>query len=63
MKLLQRTLPENIRVGTVDKFQGQDAAVPIVSITTSSEEDLHRHLELLLSRNRLNVAISREPDV
>ena len=59
MKLLQRTLPANARVGTVDKFQGQEAAVSIVSMTTSSEEDLPRHLEFLFSKNRLNVAISR----
>ena len=59
VKLLQRTLPANARVGTVDKFQGQEAAVSIVSMTTSSEEDLPRHLEFLFSKNRLNVAISR----
>jgi len=46
-------------VGTVDKFQGQEAAVSIVSMTTSSEEDLPRHQEFLFSKNRLNVAISR----
>ncbi len=59
VKLLQRTLPANARVGTVDKFQGQEAAVSIVSMTTSSEEDLPSHLEFLFSKNRLNVAISR----
>ena len=59
VKLLQRTLPANARVGTVDKFQGQEAAVSIVSMTTSSEEDLPTHLEFLFSKNRLNVAISR----
>ena len=59
MKLLQWTLPANARVSTVDKFQGQEAVVWIVSMTTSSEEDLPRHLEFLFSKNRLNVAISR----
>jgi uncharacterized protein len=59
VKVLQRTLPPNARVGTVDKFQGQEAAVTIVSMTTSSEDDLPRHLEFLFSKNRLNVAISR----
>jgi uncharacterized protein len=59
VKVLQRTLPLNARVGTVDKFQGQEAAVSIVSMTTSSEDDQPRHLEFLFSKNRLNVAISR----
>jgi len=59
VNLLRRTLPEGARVGTVDKFQGQEAAIVIVSMTTSSEQDLPRHLEFLYSRNRLNVAVSR----
>jgi predicted RecB family nuclease len=59
VKLLQKTLPAGARVGTVDKFQGQEAEVVIVSMTTSSESDLPRHLEFLYSKNRLNVAISR----
>jgi uncharacterized protein len=46
-------------VGTVDKFQGQEAAVALVSMTTSSGEYLPRNIEFLYSRNRLNVAISR----
>jgi uncharacterized protein len=49
----------NIKVGTVDKFQGQEAAVVLVSMVTSSSEDLPRGIEFLLSPNRLNVAISR----
>jgi len=48
-----------IRVGTVDKFQGQEAPVVFVSMVTSSSEDLPRGIEFLLSPNRLNVAISR----
>ena len=48
-----------IRVGTVDKFQGQEAPVVFVSMATSSSEDLPRGIEFLLSPNRLNVAISR----
>ncbi|MRK01389.1 hypothetical protein GEV27_07615 [Aeromicrobium sp. S22] len=47
------------RVGTVDKFQGQEAPVVIVSMTASSAEDVPRGMEFLLNRNRLNVAISR----
>jgi uncharacterized protein len=46
-------------VGTVDRFQGQEAEVVIVSMTTSSEADLPRHIEFLYSKNRLNVAVSR----
>src|SRR5690606_32794608 len=48
-----------VRVGTVDKFQGQEAVVSIVSIAASSADDVPRGLSFLLSRNRLNVAISR----
>jgi uncharacterized protein len=59
VNLLKRTLPPEARVGTVDKFQGQEAAVVLVSMTTSSEDDLQRHIEFLFSKNRLNVAISR----
>ena len=49
----------NIKVGTFDKFQGQEAPVVFVSMATSSSEDLPRGIEFLLSPNRLNVAISR----
>ena len=48
-----------IRVGTVDKFQGQQAPVVIVSMTASSPDDIPRGIGFLLSRNRINVAISR----
>ena len=48
-----------IRVGTVDKFQGQEAPVALVSMTASSAEETARGLDFLLSRERLNVAISR----
>jgi len=57
--LLRRTLPNGARVGTVDKFQGQEAAVVLISMATSSAEDMPRNVEFLFSRNRLNVAISR----
>ena len=56
---LQDALPKEIRVGTVDKFQGQEAPVCLVSMTASSAEESSRGLEFLLSLNRLNVAISR----
>ena len=47
------------RIGTVDKFQGQEAPVVIYSMTTSSPEDAPRGMEFLYSLNRLNVATSR----
>ena len=56
---LRQRLPETARVGTVDKFQGQEAAVVIVSMTTSSGDDLPRDIGFLFSRNRFNVAVSR----
>ena len=59
VELLKRTLPAGARVGTVDKFQGQEAAVVLVSMATSSGDDLPRDIGFLYSRNRLNVAISR----
>lgn len=56
---LKARLPEGTRVGTVDKFQGQEAEVVIVSLTTSTPADLPRHVDFFYSKNRLNVAISR----
>ncbi len=48
-----------IRVGTVDKFQGQEAPVSLVSMTASSSDETSVGLDFLLSRERLNVAVSR----
>jgi len=59
VNLLKSVLPQGARVGTVDKFQGQQAEVVIVSMATSNEEYLPRHIDFLFSKNRLNVAISR----
>lgn len=56
---LRRTLGDLARVGTVDKFQGQEAAVAIVSMTTSDADHMPRSLDFLFSKNRLNVAVSR----
>jgi superfamily I DNA and/or RNA helicase len=47
------------RVGTVDKFQGQEAPVSIYAMGSSSPEDAPRGMEFLYSLNRLNVATSR----
>jgi uncharacterized protein len=52
-------LPPEARVGTVDKFQGQQAPISIYSMTSSSPEDAPRGMSFLYSRNRLNVATSR----
>jgi superfamily I DNA and/or RNA helicase len=56
---LAQSLPAGARVGTVDKFQGQEAPVVIYSMTTSTPEDAPRGMEFLYSSNRLNVATSR----
>jgi uncharacterized protein len=56
---LRRALPDDVKVGTVDKFQGREAPVVIYSMTSSSAEDAPRGMEFLFSLNRLNVAVSR----
>ena len=56
---LAAALPHGARVGTVDRFQGQEAVVSIFTMATSSAEDMPRNIEFLFSLNRLNVAISR----
>ncbi|WP_108718529.1 bifunctional RecB family nuclease/DEAD/DEAH box helicase [Miniimonas sp. S16] len=48
-----------VRVGTVDKFQGQEAAVAIVTLAASSAREIPRGVGFLLDRHRLNVAVSR----
>jgi AAA domain len=55
---LQERMP-GARIGTVDKFQGQEAPIVIYSMTTSSHADAPRGMEFLYSSNRLNVATSR----
>jgi uncharacterized protein len=56
---LRAALPPEVRVGTVDRFQGQEAPVCLVSMTTSSGEELPRDISFLFSLNRINVAVSR----
>jgi uncharacterized protein len=56
---ISKALPVGARVGTVDKFQGQQAPIVIYSMTTSTSEDAPRGMEFLYSLNRLNVAVSR----
>ena len=56
---LRAALPDGARVGTVDKFQGQEAPIVLYSMATSSPGDAPRGMEFLYSLNRLNVATSR----
>jgi uncharacterized protein len=56
---LKAALPPEARVGTVDKFQGQEAPVCLVSMTSSSADEIPRGIDFLFSLNRINVAISR----
>ncbi|MGF7162828.1 uncharacterized protein FHS85_004483 [Rhodoligotrophos appendicifer] len=59
VNLLAETLPHGARVGTVDRFQGQEAPVCLISMATSSGDEIPRDIAFLFSLNRLNVAISR----
>lgn len=56
---LQTALGLEARVGTVDKFQGQEAAVVVISMCASDANESPRGMDFLFSKNRLNVAISR----
>jgi uncharacterized protein len=59
VRCLREALPPAVRVGTVDKFQGQQATIVFFSMASSSGEDVPRGIDFLFSRNRLNVAVSR----
>lgn len=63
VQLIRHTLEQaglgGVRVGTVDKFQGQQAPVVLVSMACSAVAEAPRGAEFLLNRNRINVAISR----
>ena len=59
VRALQAALPDGARVGSVDKFQGQQAPVCILSLCSSYGEYGSRGLAFILDRNRINVAISR----
>nr|WP_283251199.1 TM0106 family RecB-like putative nuclease [Rhabdothermincola salaria] len=58
-RLDRDTHTRNVPVGTVDKFQGREAAVVFFTMTSSSSDDASRGPDFLFSRNRLNVAVSR----
>ena len=59
VNFLKERLIKDIRCGTIDKFQGMEAPIVIISMTSSSVEDLPRNKKFFFNRNRLNVAISR----
>ena len=59
VNFLLARLPEGTRCGTIDRFQGQQAPVTIISMTSSDLESLPRDKSFFFNRNRLNVAISR----
>jgi uncharacterized protein len=59
VRCLREKLPQGIQVGSVDKFQGMEAPVVIVSLCSSTLEEAPRGASFLLNPNRLNVAVSR----
>jgi uncharacterized protein len=59
VQCLRAALPAGVEAGTVDRFQGREAAVVFFSMATSSPDLVPRTLDFLFSRNRLNVAVSR----
>lgn len=59
VKRLREQLPDGARVGAVDKFQGQEAPIVVVSLCSNAGDFGQRGVDFVLNRNRLNVAISR----
>lgn len=59
VRCIRERVPDGVRVGTVDKFQGQQAPVVFYAMTCSAGEEVPRGLEFLFDSHRLNVAISR----
>lgn len=59
VRALEARLPDGVRVGTVDRFQGQEARVVVVSLTASEGSGAARGLAFVLDPRRLNVAVSR----
>jgi uncharacterized protein len=58
-RALDEAAMSSVEVGTVDKLQGREAPIVLVSMAASSPTDVPRGMEFLLSRNRVNVAVSR----
>ena len=59
VNFLKSRLHKAAQCGTIDKFQGMEAPITIISMTSSSVDDLPRNKKFFFNRNRLNVAISR----
>ncbi|MBU1699748.1 MAG: TM0106 family RecB-like putative nuclease [Candidatus Eisenbacteria bacterium] len=59
IRKLKQALRPGARIGTIDKFQGQEAPVVIVSMCASAGDTSPRGIDFLFNKNRLNVAISR----
>jgi uncharacterized protein len=59
VRALRQTVPADVRVGTVDKFQGQEAPVVLVSLASSSGDEAPRGPAFVFNANRINVATSR----
>ena len=56
---MQTALGPQAKVGSVDKFQGQEAPVVVLSMCTSDAGDSPRGVDFVFNKNRINVAISR----
>ena len=59
VRCLQEWLPDGVEAGTVDRFQGREAAIVFFCMASSTGEDVPRGVDFLFSRNRFNVAVSR----
>jgi uncharacterized protein len=59
VRCIRDRVPEGVQVGTVDRFQGQQATVVFYSMTCSSGDDVPRGVDFLFDAHRLNVAVSR----
>jgi uncharacterized protein len=59
VRCIRDHVPPGVRVGTVDRFQGQQAPVVFYAMTCSAGEDVPRGIDFLFDAHRLNVAISR----
>ena len=59
VNILKTALNPDAKVGSVDKFQGQEAPIVFLSMCASDANESPRGIEFLFSKNRLNVAISR----
>ena len=59
VNFLKARLEKGVQIGTIDKFQGSEKIISIISMTSSSIEDLSRNKKFFFNRNRLNVGISR----